>query len=424
MFEDVYQIALESFALFAAMAPYLLLGTIVAGAMHVLMPVGTISRHFGKPGVGSVFKASALGIPLPLCSCGVVPVAASLKYSGATKGAVVGFLVTTPTSGVDSILATYSLLGGALAIIRVVVSFIVGLAAGITTALGLGKKADASDTGPIEIAVDTVGVKKNIISSGLSYGFGELFGGIARPLLIGTILGGIITYYFPPGIFQEYVGQGLISYLILLAVGIPLYVCASGSIPFAAALIAKGISPGAALIFLIAGPATNAATVSIVYNLLGRKTLFIYLSYLIFGSLAAGYATDLFFTQFPSLLPDIVTSGHHHMQELSWLEISSGALLGIFTFYHLAQQLNTFIRKHRHQAIESDGLVLKVEGMSCQGCVKTITNAVKPLPGVRDVKIDLATKIVDIDMDDPQSFEKTEAIIEEIEKAGYQPKRN
>jgi len=340
MIEFITGFAAETFILLARMAPYLLLGIVVAGALHLVLPVGMVARQLGGRGIGPVFKASALGVPLPLCSCGVVPVAAALKKSGASSGATVGFLVTTPTSGVDSILATYSLLGGAFTLLRVGVSFIIGLAAGVATSLGLRKK---EETPLVEQpgSGSGAGAKQGFIVRGLAYGFGELLGGIARPLFYGTLLGGLIAYLLPPGILGEYVGTGFLSYLVMLAVAIPLYVCASGSIPLAAALMAKGISPGAALIFLIAGPATNAATMTVVSNMLGRRALFIFLGFLIAGSFAAGIATDAFFGWFPALLPDFSTLGAHHMSGLSWLEIVSGALLGALTLYHVGRQIKT-----------------------------------------------------------------------------------
>lgn len=355
MFEIPTGIAAESFILLARMAPYLLLGIVVAGVLHLVLPVGLVARHLGGGGIVSVFKASAIGVPLPLCSCGVVPVAASLKKSGASSGATVGFLVTTPTSGVDSILATYSLLGGAFTLLRVGISFLIGLAAGIATSLGLRKQDERAAVDQQEApscckdgceAQDTgADAKKGFLVRGLGYGFGELMGDIARPLFVGTLLGGLIAFLLPPGVLGEYVGTGFLSYLVMLAVGIPLYVCATGSIPLAAALMTKGISPGASLIFLLVGPATNAATMTVVSNMLGRRALFIFLGLLIAGSIAAGVAADAFFGWFPALLPDFSTAGGYDASGLSLLEIVSGAFLGVVTFYHLGRQIAAKLRK-------------------------------------------------------------------------------
>jgi uncharacterized membrane protein YraQ (UPF0718 family)/copper chaperone CopZ len=417
MIEFITGIAAESFVLLARMAPYLLLGILVAGALHLLLPVGTVARHLGGRGLGSVFKASALGVPLPLCSCGVVPVAASLKKSGASSGATVGFLVTTPTSGVDSILATYSLLGGAFTLLRVIVSFLIGLVAGIATSLGLRRERDRPDEIKMEVAPANRGEDgRNWVVGGLAYGFGELLGGIARPLFIGTLLGGVIAYLLPPGILGEYVGTGLLSYLVMLAVGVPLYVCASGSIPLAAALMAKGISPGAALIFLLVGPATNAASITMVSSLLGRRALFIYLGLLVGGSFAAGIATDAFFGWFPALLPDFSAVGFHDMSGLSLLEILSGTFLGALTLYHLGRQIKAKLSKPvRPSAGE---VVLKVPDMTCQHCASTITSAAGKVPGVGNVRADPATKLVILNLSENAN---AEAAVEAIQKAGYHP---
>lgn len=417
MIEFLTGFAAESFILLARMAPYLLLGIVVAGALHLVLPVGMVARHLGSGGIGSVFKASAMGVPLPLCSCGVVPVAASLKKSGASSGATVGFLVTTPTSGVDSILATYSLLGGAFTLLRVGVSFVIGLAAGIATSLGLRKKKEALVPEQPDADADA-DAKHGFIVRGLAYGFGELLGGIARPLFYGTLLGGLIAYLLPPGILGKYIGTGFLSYLMMLVVAIPLYVCASGSIPLAAALMAKGISPGAALIFLLAGPATNAATMTVVSNMLGRRALFIFLGFLIAGSFAAGIATDAFFGWFPALLPDFSAIGMHDMSGLSVFEIISGAFLGSLTLYHLGLQIKAKLKKPPQPA--AGDLVLKVPDMTCEHCVATITKAAGKVPGVGKVNVDLGAKLVMLNLSDQA---EPETAIKAIEEAGYHPKR-
>ncbi|MDJ0762735.1 MAG: permease [Myxococcota bacterium] len=416
MLDAVAGILREAWLLFAQMAPYLLLGIAVAGAMHVLIPMGVVAQQLGRPGMGSVFKAAILGVPLPLCSCGVVPVAASLKKSGASPGAVVSFLVTTPTSGVDSMLATYSLLGGAVAVARVIASFVIGLFAGMATVLGLRKgQAAPQIEKPIE-PEQPISQKGNPILVGGAYALQDLMGGIARPLAIGTLLGGGIAYFLPPGILGQYVGQGVLSYLIMLAVGIPLYVCASGSIPLAAALLAKGISPGAAIIFLIAGPATNAATVTIISGLLGKRALFIYLAVLILGSLLAGASADFLFETFPSLMPISFGHGHHHdTGGLSVLEIVSGVGLALLVAYHLAMPI---VRRLRAEKKEDSMFQLKVPDMTCGHCAGAVKKAVSALDGVRGVDADPITKIVNVDMDDTTD---ATAIKHAISQAGFHP---
>jgi len=396
------------------MAPYLLLGVVIAGVMHVLIPSSFIARQLGRAGLGPVAKAAAFGVPLPLCSCSVVPVAASLTRSGASRGAVVSFLVTTPTSGVDSILATYSLLGLPIAIIRVIGSFLIGLAAGVATALGTGVGSAETTTAGEEAAAAGEG---SWLRRTLRYGFEEVFGGIARPLLIGTLLGGAIAYFLPAGILEQYVGQGFLSYLVMLAVGIPLYVCASGSIPLAAALMLKGISPGAALVFLIAGPATNAATVTVISGMLGKRTLVIYLLFLMLGSLAVGYGTDAFFASFPALAPSLGAAAGHHHEQLGLLELASGIALGALTLFHVGRPL---VKRLRRSEPEAGGLIFEVPDMNCQHCVASVTKAVDGLPGVVEIDADPDTKRLVLEGDG--SADPT-AVLEAITAAGFHPRR-
>ena len=204
--------------------------------------------------------------------------------------------------------------------------------------------------------------KVNKLKESVRYAFDELLGGIARPLFIGVLLGGMITYFVPADFLEQYIGEGIWSYLIMLAVGIPLYVCASGSIPLAAALLAKGISPGAALVFLIAGPATNIATVSVISDMLGKKTLFIYLATLIFGSLAAGYGTDIIFAGHSFWAP-IATAAHEHGEHgISWFEILTGVGLGLAILYHAV--MGASIRIKRLGKPVDGALIWEVPGMT------------------------------------------------------------
>ncbi|MBN2715494.1 MAG: permease [Deltaproteobacteria bacterium] len=402
-------VLVESFNLFALMAPYLLLGIVVAGIMHVVLPVDFVSRRLGRKSIGAVFKAGALGVPIPLCSCGVVPVAASLSKNGASKGATVSFLVTTPTSGVDSMFATYSLLGWPLMVLRVVASFILGIVAGALTNI-----ADTEAPAPKKAGVDTVSKGGHAVTRALTYAFTELYGGISRPLLVGSLLGGVITALLPPDLLSETVGTGILSYLVMLAVGIPLYVCASGSIPFAAALLAKGISPGAALIFLIVGPATNAATVTVVSQMLGKKTLMIYLAVLTVGTLFMGATTDWLFTAVPLPLPLTGHIHNHGGEGPGWIEIVSATGLLALSLYYLVLPL---IRKMRGPKKGDQMIELTVNDMTCGHCAKTIENAVCDLQGVKSVHANPDSKKVLIDANE----DLKQTLKDVISKAGYTP---
>jgi uncharacterized protein len=408
LIEIIQEIFVESFKLFAMMAPWLLVGIIAAGVMHVLLPVDFVSRRLGQKSIGAVLKAGALGVPIPLCSCGVVPVAASLRKNGASRGATVSFLVTTPTSGIDSMLATWSLLGWPLMVLRVGVSFVLGIFAGILTNL--------SDTDPITPPPANHPEKKtegSAVTRAITYAFTELYEGISRPLLVGSLLGGIIAATLPPDLFARTMGTGFISYLVMLIVGIPLYVCASGSIPFAAALLAKGISPGAALIFLIAGPATNAATVTVVSNMLGKKTLFIYLGVLTVGTMAMGAATDWVFSISNLPLP-IGEHVHTHGENFpGWLEMLCATGLMALSLYYLIRPI---IKKMT--APKGDHMIeLTVGDMTCGHCAQNIENAVCDMEGVKSVSANPDSKKVIIDADES----RREALKAAIVKAGYTP---
>ena len=417
MLDAIFAIAFEAFALIAKMGPYLLLGFAAAGVLYVILPFGAIARHLGGSGPWPVIKAVVLGVPLPICSCGVVPLAASLKKSGAGDGATIGFLITTPTTGVDSILATYSLLGGAFTALRVAATLVLGLVAGFGTELVSHSQAVTADPPPPVVVVR--GFVGRLVAA-LKYAVVELMGGIARPLAIGVALGGIIAYALPADLLESTIGHGLLSYLAMMAIGIPLYVCASGSIPLAVALLAKGLSPGAALVFLIAGPATNVATVAVVGKMMGRRALAVYLATLAIGSVAAGYAADAVFAAFPSLVPAFaLESGHHHAAEgLGPFEIAAGIVVLGLIAYHLVAPLVRRLRSRRAAAAKPDAVKLRVPDMSCGHCAQTITGAVAKVDGVRLLSADPGTKLVTIEVESPDGLARA---IEAIRKAGFNP---
>lgn len=407
-----------SFDLLAKMAPYLLFGIAAAGVLHVLLPSDWVARGLGGAGWKPPLRAALIGVPLPLCSCSVVPVAASLKKSGASDGATVSFLITTPTSGVDSIFATYSLLGGVFAVTRVIASFVIGLAAGLATAYLQPRPTPLVASGaPVRDVGDTPkpAVKPNPVMAAISYGFGELLGGMAKSLALGILLGGAITYFLPMGFLEQTVGHGIFSYLAMMAFGIPLYVCASGSIPLAASLLLKGITPGAALVFLITGPATNAAVITVISKMIGQKALAIFLSTLAVGSVAAGFALDRFAFAFPALMPNLAHQCDPSTTSL--VEIVSGITIGLLLTYHLASPL-----ARRAFAVKgsTDMFQLRVPDMTCQHCAGTITKAVTGMPGVKNVYADPAAKMVSFDLD---ATADTDGIINAVTEAGYSPEK-
>ncbi len=388
------------------MAPYLLFGFSIAGILHVLIPSEKIYQHFSKNNFLSIIKASLFGVPLPLCSCGVIPVTAHLRNQGASKGATMSFLISTPTTGVDSILATYSLLGIVFAIVRPLAAFFAGIFGGVLTNLLTKEKPREMNTNfSCTVCDDRNPHTHKIIENVkvmLRYAFFDLIEDTGKWLVIGISVGGIISYFIPTTFVKEYLSNPLLSYTLMVIIGIPMYVCATGSIPIAASLIAKGMSPGAGLIFLITGPATNSATIAFVLGKLGKKALGIYLFAITFTAILFAMIIDFF------LLP---TGSHAHIMIHSgmlpqWLKIGSAIIL-------IALIIKSFF-KMREKEIKGMGKIYKVPDMECRHCVKTIKDNLSKVNGVEEVRIDLKKKEVQVLGDVKEQMIKTTK-----QKAGY-----
>ena len=454
------------------MAPYLILGFLVAGALYIWIRPSFVQRHLGGGRFAPVLKATLLGIPLPLCSCGVIPVAASLRRQGAGKGATTAFLLATPQTGVDSIAVTYSLMGGFFAVFRPLAALVSGIAGGMIVSLferngrggdrrsnedghaGAGGNGSGSESMAVAGATHTGeeeddggsccggscgsdgnstgtgddGHRKHSLLDGLRYGLVTLPSDIGRALLIGVVLAGAIGAFAPPDLFADLPGGTLVQMLFMMAVGIPLYVCATASVPVAAALMMKGISPGAALVFLITGPATNAAAISTIWKIMGRRTAVIYLAVVAVFALLSGLAADLLMGGMT------VHAGHMHQHDtgLGILEIVSGiALIGI-----MAVAIGPWRKRAApvaaHQDVPQDAaraaarispasgtelpdgavpaggaqrasaanpdasgvMTFNVRGMRCSHCAGMIRQNLESVPGVTRVDVSLETGVV------------------------------
>jgi uncharacterized protein len=300
------EILTESWRLLQESSIYVLFGIFVAGLMRVFVRPEAVSRHLGRGKVRSVLKAAALGVPIPLCSCGVLPAAVSLKRQGANNGATTAFLISTPESGVDSIALTYALLDPVMTVARPVAAFTTAAVAGIAeNMIGPDKEAKAIQPDlrcTVDNCCDGVDCLPEVhkghhtffekLKAGLGYALFELWEDIAPWFLLGLLLAGVITTLIPSDLLSKHLGGGLPAMLIMLAVGIPLYICATASTPIAAALILKGVSPGAALVFLLAGPATNVTSLTVLLGLLGKRATAIYLASIAVVSVACGLALD------------------------------------------------------------------------------------------------------------------------------------
>ncbi len=289
----------QFWGMFSEMAPYLLFGFFLAGILSVFLSPKFVERHLGGRGIWPVIKASLLGVPLPLCSCSVIPVAASLRRHGASKGATVAFLLSTPQTGVDSIMATFSLLGPVFAVFRPIAAFVSGVIGGFIvdkiddSTPDLKGISDAATCREEDCCLKKTNQSKLI--KVLRHGFVVLPHEIGGALIVGLIVAGFIEVLLPDSFFAGLLGTGFMAMLVMMLLGIPLYVCATASIPVAAAMMMKGITPGAALVFLMTGPATNAATIATIWRVMGRRTALLYLGVVAGTSLCSGLVLDWFF---------------------------------------------------------------------------------------------------------------------------------
>ena len=376
---DAFFIAL--WELTAAMAPYILFGLFFAGILHEWVPTDFVTKHLGKENISSVAKATLFGIPLPVCSCGVIPLAAALQKEGASRGAVLAFLIATPITGIDSILATFGMFGWAFTLYRIASSLVIAFLAGIASNLYATKPlADQTfqappstpspiftpaanpsgslvfnpspnsanstcdcETGCCETAPPSKGFD---VSAAMRYGFVTLLGDIAKPLLWGLLIGAAITVAMPEDMGSWLAHASWLGYLIVIAIAVPMYICATASLPIAASLVLSGVSLGAAFVFLSAGPATNTVTIGVVKKMLGSRALAIYLATIVVGSLLFGIAIDGLFDAM-QIDPKAVV----HIDETpSLIAALSSVALWVLIVRHIA---GGYRKKNENMACES-----------------------------------------------------------------------
>lgn len=390
----------------------LLLGTLIAGIIHVIVPSSFINRKLGKKGIGSVINAAIIGVPMPLCSCSVVPTTIGLKQDGATDGASTSFLISTPQTGVDSILVSGSFLGWPFAIFKVAAAFITGIVGGI-----LVDKTDKNQERQPDIDIKNVNVKKlhSNIGEAFRYGLFDLLGMIYRWIILGIMVAAVISMLFPPGALTQYkwIG-GFWGMFLMLAIALPLYVCTTGSVPIAASLIAAGMPTGTALVFLMAGPASNVATVGAIYRAFGKRVLAIYLTTVAVFSMLFGYLFNWIIAPGQSM-------AHHHehgIEAVGWFTIvTTVALIGIFAFL-AAYDL---YRKYRiapiaiKKAGEKMSIELKIKGMNCNHCAMAVTKALRSVPGVTKADVYLERNLAVIDGNPDIA-----GLIKSVRDAGYE----
>ena len=311
-------------------APYLILGFFISGLLSEFLTVEIVQKYLGSDSLFSIFLASLLGVPIPLCSCGVIPVSAYLSKNGASKGSVTSFLISTPQTGIDSIFITYAMLGPVFAIYRPFIAFISGVLGGALVHFNDNKKSEIVEESCEDDCYEE-GSKSKIYNV-FNYGFVKLPMDIAGPLIFGVIFSSLILVFIPPDYF-DMVGSGILGMFIMLILGLPTYVCATASVPIAFALHSSGFSMGAVLVFLMSGPATNIATMSVIYKILGKKNLLIYLLTIILSSISFGLLFDFIF---PGL--SVLDSGYtvNHLLGSNIKFILSLSLIIILLNAHIA----------------------------------------------------------------------------------------
>lgn len=388
------------------MSPYLLLGFLIAGILHVFVPKGFYTRYLSKDNKFSVLWAALLGIPLPLCSCGVIPTAIGLKNERASKGAVASFLIATPQTGIDSILATFSMMGLGFAIVRPAAALVIGICGGLL----VNRLVPADDDGGQSGGSCRV-EKGSRLCRVLKYAYFDMIQDIGLRLVIGLLLAALINVAVPDEFFLTFGSHPLLQMLVILAIAVPMYICSTGSIPVAAALMMKGLSPGAALVMLMAGPAVNLASILVVRKSLGRRFTLIYILTIVVFSILFGLLINAI-----GIGAELSVRGADccgmpiHKPGISRTICS--ALLILFIL--IALSMKFFSRFKRQEAVNGTA-VYTVEGMHCNHCKAAVEKAVGGLKGVTAAEVNLGAKTVTV-----TGTVDAAAVRKAVEQAGFE----
>jgi hypothetical protein len=483
----VFEFIREFITLFSEMAPFLLLGFLLAGILHVWVPNHLYVPKIAKSNFASVLWAALFGVPLPICSCGVIPTSIAIRKEGASKGASVSFLISTPATGVDSILATYSLLGLPFAILRPVAAFVTALFGGVLTNFATrgeiaenavaemhGNSAvkhehehhehehhhhdhdDHCECGNHEHGCCCCGnldtheatfVEK--VKETFRYGLVNMVGDVSKWLMIGLVLGALISAFVPNELFLALREKPILCMVCVLLLAMPMYTCATGSIPLALALVAKGITPGAALVLLMAGPATSIASMLVVGKAFGKRTLVAYLFSIAFGAMFFGFIVDTFFmdTFLSAMLPQGSAECHGH-EALGVFDYICAGLLAAFMIYakfahkgcdghcgcgcgesckcadscehdHDHCECEDGHEHNHHEHSEPVSKTYRVNGMNCSHCKACVEKAVRPLDGVVFAEADVASKSLHVEWHDEDDIDEN-ALKIAVEEAGFE----
>lgn len=378
-------VLLTLWSLVTEMAPFLLLGFLFAGILHVFVPKTLYTNYLSKNDFRSVVLAALFGVPLPLCSCGVIPTAMSLRKDGVSRGAVTSFLIATPQTGVDSIMATYSVFGLPFAIIRPVAAFCTALFGGHLVNVFVHDDDKCRVSG--DVVCDCEKKNNHKLVEVFKYGFVTMLQDVGKWLILGLLIAGLITIIVPDSFFSQFADMPILNMIIVLAFSIPMYLCATGSIPIAAALMLKGLTPGAALVLLMAGPATNVASLLVVNKVMGKKNLLVYLASIICGAVAFGLVIDY-------LLPiewfnvEKMTAICCSTEKIPLLKIISSV---VFILLIVNALILKYVKTDKKILTMENTKTYHVAGMSCNHCKMSVEKALGKLEDVESVEVNLAS---------------------------------
>ena len=359
------------------MAPYLLLGFFIAGVLHVFVPQKFYANYLSRSNKLSVVWAALLGVPLPLCSCGVIPTAIGLRNEKTSKGAIASFLIATPQTGIDSILATFSLMGLGFAVIRPVAALVTGVCGGLLVNR-LIREDDVADIGSGSCQVEN----GNRLWRVLKYAYYDMIRDIGLRLLVGLVVAALIQVAVPDEFFLSFGSQPLLQMLLILAIAVPMYICSTGSIPVAAALMMKGLSPGAALVMLMAGPAVNLASILVVHKSMGRRFTSVYLMTIVGFAVLFGLLLNATGWDFSVAAHDACCMATSALP--SPFKIFCATILTLLIVFALMMKL--FSRFTDEKNTEPYVTVYRVEDMHCSHCEAAVVRAVEEVPGVEKAK--------------------------------------
>ncbi len=393
------------------MAPYLLLGFLIAGVLHVFVPQRFYANYLSRSNKLSVVWAALLGVPLPLCSCGVIPTAIGLRNEKASKGAIASFLIATPQTGIDSILATFSLMGLGFAVIRPVAALVTGICGGLLVNR-LVSEDDAKDESAASCQVE----RGNRLWRVLKYAYYDMLRDIGLRLLVGLVVAALIQVAVPDEFFLQFGSQPLLQMLVILVVAVPMYICSTGSIPVAAALMMKGLSPGAALVMLMAGPAVNLASILVVNKAMGRRFTLVYLMTIVgfavlFGLLLNAAGSSLFALHSSLVAPHGDCCMSTSAQPSPFKLVCATVLTLLIIFALMMKLFSKFTAK---KPLDPDVTVYRVEDMHCSHCEAAVVRAVEEVAGVEKAKASASANTLTV-----KGSANEEAVRAAVEGIGY-----